>query len=135
MSIADDLKKEAKTTKTSATATKKKKKRTRRSSQEWSKDDDFIAYFLHRVQASKFLTENYAQKRSIPISAMTKRVKTYGLYRDPRKRSELTEQMLHLMAEHQGKSDMEIETMVIDILKAGREKAEQEAKEAAEETE
>ena len=133
MSIADDLKKEAKTAK--AEPAKKKKKRTRRSSQEWSKDDDLIAYFLHRVQASKFLTENYAQKRSLPISAMTKRVKTYGFYRDPRKRSELTEQMVGIMAENQDKSDMEVETLVINILKATREKAEEEAAAAASETE
>jgi hypothetical protein len=64
MSLSDDLKKEQKTAEEQKTTKKAKKKRTRRS-KVWSKDDEVIALYLYKSNSSKFIRENYAQKRDL----------------------------------------------------------------------
>ena len=119
MSFADDLNKADKQLKTAEKQEKVKKKRktgTRRGST-WSKEDEFIAFFLFKSGASKFLKENYAAKRNVSVSAMDRKIKAFESLAAGKKSDDATE-TCHEIAKSYGDKDMDtIKQVTISILR------------------
>ncbi len=116
MSLSDDLKIEQKTAEEQKTTKKAKKKRTRRS-KVWSKDDEVIALYLYRSSSSKFIRENYAQKRDISTRAMNMRITVFENLALGKRDPTVQEQTSAIFKEY-GKSDVrELENTVIQILR------------------
>lgn len=95
----------------------KKKGRTRRASKEWSKDDELIALYLYRSEASKFLRDNYAEKRDLSSRAMALKISTFESIRNGNATNTVSPQTKGLFKEF-GRSDIkELEQKVIAILR------------------
>lgn len=92
MSLADEIRAAAKRMQQQKTVDAKKKTSTKSSrsprsrSTEWKKEDEIIALYLYRCEASKFLKENYSKKRKISVRAMAMRMAVFeGLHKDKRR--------------------------------------------------
>ncbi len=121
MSLSDDLKSQknklikAKTEQ--AKSEKSQAKRTRRAGKEWSKDDELIALYLYRSEASRFLRDNYAEKRELSSRAMALKISTFESIRNGNMTSGVSDQTKGLFKEF-GRTDIkELEQKVIAILR------------------
>lgn len=56
---------------------KRQKKKTKRQATVWSFEDEVVALYLYRADATKFLKENYSKKRKVSVRAMSMKISTF----------------------------------------------------------
>lgn len=118
MSLADELKEsKEKLDKKKTEGPVKKKKKRRSSRRQWSKDNELIALYLYRKDASNFLKANYAEKRDVSSRAMALRISMFEALNNGIANALATEQSKEIYREFGSIQIEDLETKVISILR------------------
>lgn len=133
MSFADELKKAQARMKAAklqeSAAPRRRKKATggggtgRRRAVEWTRENEIIAFYLYRSDASKFFKENYSSKRKISRSAMENRMALFQAIHRGRPAPDATSQTMSVFEEFKDTPVPDFQKTVISILRGEYHKA------------